>query len=101
MEILNRFVPPFVFPLVPDIPVGIGMRFIGKIPSKKEITPPDTIAFMYAARMRIPENLMHRPVGNKRANPEIGVTGDIINNREVSVKRDGLFHDDVVDHVDP
>jgi hypothetical protein len=59
MEILNRLVPPFMFPLVPDIPVGIRARFIKKIPAKKKVTPSNTLAFMYTLWMRIPENLMH------------------------------------------
>jgi len=59
MKILNRFIPPLMFPLIPDIPVGIRVRFIGKIPFKKKITPSNAIAFMYAVWMRNPENLVY------------------------------------------
>jgi hypothetical protein len=101
MEILNRFVAPFMLPLVPHIPIGIGMGFIGKIPFKIKITPPDPIAFLLVNGMRIPEDFMDRTVGNKGADPEICITGNIVANRQVSVKRNGLFNDDVVNHIDP
>jgi hypothetical protein len=90
-----------MFPLVPDIPVGIRVRSIREIPFKEEVTPSKTIAFMSAVWMGNPENLMYRPVGNKGANPQICITRNSINNHEVSVKRNGLFNDDIVNHVDP
>jgi hypothetical protein len=101
MEILNRFVSPFVFPLIPDIPVGIRVRFIGKIPFKEKITPSKTITFVCVVRVRIPENFMYGPGGYKGANPQICITCNIINNYEVFVKRNSLFNDDVVNHIDP
>jgi hypothetical protein len=59
MEILNRIITPLIFPLVPHIPIGIGMGFIGKIRIKVKITPPDTIAFRDGDRMRIFEDFMN------------------------------------------
>jgi hypothetical protein len=59
MEILNRFIPPFMFPLIPDIPVGIRMRFIWEIPFKEKITPLKTITFMRVVWVRILENLLN------------------------------------------
>jgi hypothetical protein len=58
MEVLNRLITSLIFPLVPHIPIGIGMRFIGKIRIKVKITPPDTITFRDGDRMRIFEDSM-------------------------------------------
>jgi hypothetical protein len=58
MKILHRLVTPLIFPLVPHIPIRIGMGFIGKIPFKVKIAPPETIAFRDGDRMRIPEYFM-------------------------------------------
>jgi hypothetical protein len=59
MKVLSGFVPPFMFVLVPDIPVGIRARFIGEIPFKKKITPSNTIAFVFAFWIRDPQNLVY------------------------------------------
>jgi hypothetical protein len=44
---------------------------------------------------------MDRTVGNQGADPEIGITVNIVGNRQVSVKRNALLNDDIVNHVDP
>jgi hypothetical protein len=101
MEILHRFIPSFIFLLVPDIPIGFGMRFVGEIPFKIKIAPSDTVAFLPVTRTGIFEDFVDRTVGYQGADPEICITGNSVGNKQVSVKRNGLLNDDIVNPVDP